>query len=81
MYEKKTEWIADIMRCVCNFFFVINYTYCIISDWFELRTKHRICGSLIGAISSHPRQNDFKGIVPKNNKIQIIVFLTNYGSI
>ncbi|CAG9088087.1 unnamed protein product [Plutella xylostella] len=31
-------------------------------DWFELRTKHRICGSLIGAISSHPRQNDFKGL-------------------
>ncbi|KAJ2944350.1 hypothetical protein O0L34_g18352 [Tuta absoluta] len=31
-------------------------------DWFNLRTKHRICGSLIGSVPSFPRQNDFTGL-------------------
>ncbi|XP_045495657.1 tRNA-splicing endonuclease subunit Sen34 [Colias croceus] len=31
-------------------------------DWYILRTKHRICGSLIGSLPSFPRQNDFQGL-------------------
>lgn len=31
-------------------------------DWYELRTKHRICGALVGALPSHPRQNAFLGL-------------------
>ncbi|KAI5645410.1 tRNA-splicing endonuclease subunit Sen34 [Phthorimaea operculella] len=31
-------------------------------DWFTLRSKHRICGSLIGSVPSFPRQNDFTGL-------------------
>ncbi|KAL0871959.1 hypothetical protein ABMA27_004402 [Loxostege sticticalis] len=31
-------------------------------DWYLLRSKHRICGSLIGSIASFPRQNDFLGL-------------------
>ncbi|XP_053606922.1 uncharacterized protein Tsen34 isoform X4 [Plodia interpunctella] len=32
------------------------------NDWHLLRTKHRICGTLIGSITSYPRQNDFLGL-------------------
>ncbi|XP_028170199.1 tRNA-splicing endonuclease subunit Sen34 [Ostrinia furnacalis] len=31
-------------------------------DWYILRSKHRICGSLIGSVASFPRQNDFNGL-------------------
>ncbi|CAH2039632.1 unnamed protein product, partial [Iphiclides podalirius] len=33
-----------------------------VDDWHSLRTKNRICGSLIGSIPSFPRQNDFQGL-------------------
>ncbi|XP_053606919.1 tRNA-splicing endonuclease subunit Sen34 isoform X2 [Plodia interpunctella] len=33
-----------------------------VCDWHLLRTKHRICGTLIGSITSYPRQNDFLGL-------------------
>ncbi|CAK1586202.1 unnamed protein product [Parnassius mnemosyne] len=32
------------------------------NDWHLLRTKHRVCGSLIGSVPSLPRQNDFQGL-------------------
>uniref|UniRef100_A0A1E1W6P0 tRNA-splicing endonuclease subunit Sen34 n=1 Tax=Pectinophora gossypiella TaxID=13191 RepID=A0A1E1W6P0_PECGO len=31
-------------------------------DWYTLRSKYRIAGSLIGSIPSFPRQNDFQGL-------------------
>ncbi|KAG6459446.1 tRNA-splicing endonuclease subunit Sen34 isoform X2 [Manduca sexta] len=31
-------------------------------DWYVLRTRHRICGALIGSAPSFPRQNDFLGL-------------------
>ncbi|XP_072947420.1 tRNA-splicing endonuclease subunit Sen34 [Epargyreus clarus] len=31
-------------------------------DWYTLRTKYRICGSLIGSAPAFPRQNDFQGL-------------------
>ncbi|XP_050664510.1 tRNA-splicing endonuclease subunit Sen34 [Leptidea sinapis] len=31
-------------------------------DWYVLRTKYRICGSLIGSLPSHPRQNELQGL-------------------
>lgn len=31
-------------------------------DWFALRSKHRICGQLLGTLPSHPRQNIFSGL-------------------
>lgn len=31
-------------------------------DWYKIRSEHRICGSLIGAAPSFPRQNDFLGL-------------------
>lgn len=50
----------------------LTFVFVYISDWHDLRSKHRICGALIGSLPSFPRQNDFAGNLMINDILQLI---------